>query len=372
MSRFLSRLTAAIGVSGVLLAGFVFYWAQPVGQGGAGPGPGGRGGQVPLVRAERVALVTFVEALEALGTARANESITVTAQTTDTVAKIHFTDGQVVEQGAILVELTSAEEDADLRAARAALSEAEKQLARLEELAKSGSAAQSRLDQQRGVRDAAKGRVDAIEARLADRLIRATFSGVLGLRNVSPGTLVRPGDVITTLDDISRVKVDFTVPEIFLASLAPGQDITAESAAFPGETFAGKVTSIDSRVDPVTRAVIVRAEVPNPDQRLRPGMLMSVVLVKSQREAPAVEEGAIVPVATEQFVFVLDAELSARRVKVATGARKPGFVEITDGLALGDLVVVEGTNKVRDGMKVKLPKPPEGPGGVAGGAKGGA
>ncbi|NWH08016.1 MAG: efflux RND transporter periplasmic adaptor subunit [Alphaproteobacteria bacterium] len=369
MSRLLTRLSAGAAVAGAIVIALLFGSRL---FNLSGEGVSERKGNVPVVVAETVAMTVFVDSIEALGTARANESVDITAQTTDTVARISFKDGDRVEKDQILIELTSTEEDADLSSARAELAEAEKQLLRLIELARTGSASQSRLDQQRGTRDSAKGRVSAIEARLADRLIRAPFAGVLGLRNVSTGTLVKPGDVITTLDDVSIIKVDFTVPETYLSALAVGQTINAASEAYPETRFAGTVTSIDSRVDPVTRAVIVRAEIPNTEGQLKPGMLMSVELVRRSREAAAVPEGAIVPVQTQRFAFRLDADLKAERVEVRTGARKPGYVEILSGLDVGDLVVTEGTNKVRPGITVKLAPAPKPNDGVAATPKGGA
>lgn len=369
MSRFLTRLSVGAAVAGAIIIAALFAPRLLNLSRGV---EAERKGNVPTVVAEAVEMTVFVDSIEALGTARANESVDITAQTADTVARISFKDGDRVEKDQILIELTSAEEDADLSSARAELAEAEKQLQRLVELARTGSAAQSRLDQQRAVRGSAKGRVSAIEARLADRLIRAPFAGVLGLRNVSTGTLVKPGDVITTLDDVSIIKVDFTVPETYLSALAIGQAINAASEAYPETRFEGIVTSIDSRVDPVTRAVIVRAEIPNQDGALKPGMLMSVELVRRSREAAAVPEGAIVPVQTQRFVFRLDEGLKAGRVEVRTGARKPGYVEIVSGVSVGDIVVTEGTNKVRPGITVKLAPAPKPGDGVAAAPKGGA
>src|SRR5690606_19131515 len=129
-----------------------------------------------------------------------------------------------------------------------------------------------------------------VRAQLSDRVITAPFDGVLGLRQVSPGSLVTPGTAIATLDDVSIIKLDFSVPETLIAALAPGQAVTALSAAFPGETFEGVLRTIDSRVDPVTRSVMARAELPNPERKLRPGMLLTVDVRRAPRQALALPE----------------------------------------------------------------------------------
>ncbi|MBI1238397.1 MAG: efflux RND transporter periplasmic adaptor subunit [Alphaproteobacteria bacterium] len=357
MGSRLTRLSFAVATFGAILAGAIYLGPSLFSDDAAPEGKGARGAAV--VTAQPVAKHVFIDSIEALGTAIANESVTVTAKITEIVSSVGFDDGDTVERGAILVELGRAEELADLSSARADLDEATKQFDRIEDLARRGAVSQARLDQERARRDAARGRVGAVEARLADRLIRAPFAGVLGLRLVSPGTLVRPGDVITTLDDVSVIKVDFTVPERFLSTLAPGLRIEAFSAAYPGQAFEGTVSSVDSRVDPVSRSVIVRAVVPNEERRLRPGMLLSVTLVRDEKLALSLPEGALLSIRDQSFVFRVKSDQTVERVDVTTGLREPGLVEIVKGLSEGDLIVVEGTNKIRPGVSVTL-APPEG------------
>lgn len=341
---------AAAAAALVLLAVWLFAPGM-LGLVGA-PAAQGPGGRPPVVTVVTVGRDTFTETIEAIGTALASESVTITAKTADTVGSINFTEGQQVEAGAILIEMTSTQQAADLMAARAELAEAEKAYARAADLVSKGIAARATLDAAVAARDAARGRVQAIEARLADTIIKAPFAGVVGLRNVSVGSYVRPGDVITTLDAIGLIKADFTVPERYLSVLKPGLTIAVGVAAYPGETFAGAVASVDTRIDPVTRAVKVRAELPNADLRLKPGMLMTVVLNVSERSALAVPESALVSQGEKRFVFVVDADSKAQRVDVTTGLVKPGRVEILSGLKEGDRVVSQGTNKVIPGRPV--------------------
>ena len=339
-----------LAIAGFLVfAGLAIYWktaATDTGQARRGGGP------VP------VAVVTagetvFVDRIDALGTARANESVAITAKVTETVSGVGFSDGDIVEAGAILVELTDDEDQAELDAARANLQEAQRTFERSSDLMGSGNITLARLDQVRAARDAAQARVAAIEARLADRLIRAPFSGVLGLRNVSQGTLVRPGDVITTLDDISDIKLDFTVPESFVGALRVGLPINATAAAFPDRTFEGKILAAETRIDPVTRAVKVRAALPNPDQLLKPGMLMTVEVIKQTLTGISVPERSVIARGDETFVYVVEGTVPSKSI-VTVGRRQDGLAQILDGVSKGELVVSDGTHRVRPGQPVRI------------------
>ncbi len=161
-----------------------------------------------------------------------------------------------------------------------------------------------------------------------------------------------PGTAIATLDDISVIKLDFSVPERYLAVLARGQDVAAHSETYPDREFAGTVASVDSRVDPVTRSVTVRAEVPNVERLLRPGMLLSVRLYHAPRQAIVVPEIAVIQVGTEAFVYRVSKDQTVERVKVVLGSRRRGEVEIASGLAAGETIVTEGAVKLREGARV--------------------
>lgn len=319
-------------------------------------GGGGQRGPMPATPVVTVTVSSsiFANAVEAIGTARANESVDIMTRVTDTISRIAFEDSQSVETGDILIELTDVEEAADLVEARAGLSAAHKQYARIQGLVANKTTTQARLDDAISERDRSAAKVAALEAQVADRIIRAPFAGRLGLREVSVGSLVRPGDMITTLDDISVIKIDFSVSERYLANLAPGQSITAHNVAWPGVDFFGEVRSVGSRIDPVTRAVTVRAHVPNPDGRLHPGMLLSIQLIMDSHEALGVPEGALVPVKDRVSVWVVDAESLAQKRQVVTGLRLKGQVEILEGLAEGEEIIIEGVHLIRrPGQKVR-------------------
>lgn len=317
----------------------------------------GRGGEPPTVL--RAALITqeWSDEIASVGTTSANESITLSAKVTETVAKINFSDGDTVRSGDVLVELTGRAEVAALKEAQASFVEADRQYNRLSNVAMKGTVTQSQVDSQAALRDAAQARREAIRARLSDRVIVAPFSGLTGFRMVSPGALVSPGTAITTLDDIDTLKVDFSVPESLLATINMGDTVVAKSTAFPDREFVGKVISMDSRVDPASRAVKVRAQIDNVDHPLRPGMLLSVKLLTQPRQVLAIDEIAVMQLAGDAFVYRADAEGKIQRVIVEIGARKSGMVEIRSGLNPDDQVVGEGTVKVQPGQVVRFVDP---------------
>jgi membrane fusion protein, multidrug efflux system len=203
---------------------------------------------------------------------------------------------------------------------------------------------------------AAEARRRAAEARLEDLIIRAPFAGRLGTRAVSLGAYVSPGTRITTLDDLSRVRFDFSVPENLLSRLKVGQMGYARSAAFGDRKFEGKVTVIDPRVDPVTRTVRLTAEIDNPDEALRPGMFLSVALQVTVREnATVVPEEAVVNEGLRQLIFVVRNNTVERRV-VRLGQRQEGRVEVLEGVEPGETIVIRGVQRVRPGATV-TPRP---------------
>jgi membrane fusion protein (multidrug efflux system) len=296
-------------------------------------------------------LKDFALEVEALGTVRAKESVDITSKVADRVVAIHFEEGKQVKKGSVLVELDSEEARADLAAAQAAERDSISQYKRSQELFQTQALSEAQLEQLQATMLAHQARVAAARSRVNDRRIVAPFAGRVGLRNVSLGGLVSPGGVITTLDDLSVVKLDFSVPEIFLATLRAGLPIEAQSGAYPNAIFKGRVDSIDTRVDPTTRAIVVRALMENRDSRLRPGMFMTLRLVRKEGKALMLPESALVPENSSHFVFVVDQGRASKR-EVRIGRRRPGEVEILDGVTTQDVVIVDGTMNVHDGSPV--------------------
>lgn len=304
-----------------------------------------------FVKVHKVNQEDFEVVVEALGTGKANESVFITTQTSDIVQKIHFDDGDLVKQGQLLLELNDVEEKARLAELNVNLQEALKQLKRIKNLAKNNVASEQLLDEQLAKVNVLNAQMDVAKTQLDELLVKAPFDGILGVRQISVGALVTPGDVVTTLDDLSFIKVDFDIAESHLASVALGQKIRATSVAYPGKVFEGQITSIASRVDPSTRSVQIRANIKNEDLKLRPGMLLQILLQKQVLQTLVVPEVVLVPVEDKQFVFLVKGD-SVALVEVKVGRRKPGKVQILSGLEAGDVVVTEGTLKLRDGSKV--------------------
>jgi membrane fusion protein (multidrug efflux system) len=338
----------------IICAAWAIYATQhrPVAGGGGPPGgAGGRSAAVAAVTTETVRSERLAQKLEALGNARANESVDISSKTSNIVTAVRFRDGERVRAGQVLVQLDDATARAELAATQAAVTESESQYNRSRELLNTQALSKSSFDQLEETLKANRARQQAAQARLEDTVIRAPFSGRVGLRRVSVGTLISPGDVITTLDDTSVIKLDFSVPETFLSMLREGLSVRATAPAFPGRTFAGKVASIDSRVDVNTRSVTVRALLANEDGALKAGMFLNVSLARDEREALVIPEEALSPEAEKQYVYVV-ADGKAQRREVRIGGRSPGNVEILAGLTAGERVIVEGTQKVRDGAPV--------------------
>ncbi|MGA9575246.1 MAG: efflux RND transporter periplasmic adaptor subunit [Lysobacterales bacterium] len=308
----------------------------------------------PGVNVTQAVVKSFPLSAEALGNARANESVDIRPKITATLTEILFEEGQGVEAGAVLVKLDNLEQVADLAAAQAALVDSEASFRRSNELFKTNVVAKSQLLQDEARKVADEAMVSVAQKRLADTVVRAPFAGRIGLRRVSVGSLVDPDTVITTLDDTHVIKVDFDLPEIYLSRLQPGLKVLAHSAAFPDHTFAGMVSSVDTRVDPVSRTVRVRSEMPNPDGHLRPGMFLTVKLLNDTIEALVIPERALIPERSVQYVYVVDDNEIVEKRVVHIGRRRPGEVEIISGLSPGEIVIVDGTQKAREGQPVEI------------------
>jgi membrane fusion protein (multidrug efflux system) len=317
---------------------------------GGKAGQGGSGAPA-TVTTTVLAPMPWSDTLQALGTAAARESVTITAKVSEKVAQVHFDSGDQARAGQVLVTLSALAETAGVGEAVAEANEAQKTFERTQALAQKQLVAANQLDVARAARDTARARLQAERAGVGDRGIAAPFAGVLGLRQVSPGSLVTPGTVITTLDDVSKIELDFSVPERSLAALGVGQEVQAGSDAWPGHPFSGRITSVGSRVDPVTRALAARAEFDNPEGKLRPGMLLNVTLQQGARQALQVPELSLQQLGEQAFVFRVDGD-KVVQAPVKIGARRPGWVELLDGVKAGDRVVVEGIVKLKDGAKV--------------------
>jgi membrane fusion protein (multidrug efflux system) len=296
--------------------------------------------------------ITINDRIEALGTAGASESADITARSTGKLDSVAFTDGQKVNKGDIIVRLDQGEEQGQLAAARAQLSEHKREIARLEQLLEKRAASVRDLDTRKTQAAIAAANVAEIEARIEDLTIRAPFSGNIGIRRVSPGALVQPGQIITTLDATDPIKLDFTIPATQLKGLAAGTSITAQPDSRPDLTFHGTISALDSHIDPATRSILARAEIANPDGALIPGMLMRVTIMQNERTAVIVPEESVIQKEEKHFLTLIDGEGKAAIRAVTVGSRHDGIVEIREGLEAGEFVIVRGMGFVRSGESV--------------------
>lgn len=335
--------TLLIGLAAALLGG--------CGRGGGEEPQGGRA--APTVVVGTAMLQDFATTIEAVGTAYARESVTLTSTVTERIERLNFSDGAFVSKGQVIAELRRAEQMADLREIQAREQEAALQLDRLQELQQRGFATNASVDQQLALTGVARAQAEAVREQIRDRVIVAPFSGYISLRRISPGSVVSAGTEIATISDLSTIKLDFTVPETYLAAIRTGQPVAGRAQAYPERRFEGTIESIDPVVDPNTRSVLVRAILPNPERLLKPGMLVTVDITTAQRRAIAVPETAIVTQEARHFVFRVLPDNTVSRVPVELGMRRAGNVEVLDGLSAGERIVTEGTVKLRDGIRVQ-------------------
>lgn len=323
----------------------------------AAPAPaargGGQGGPIG-VAVSPVRVGTVIDRAEAVGTVRARDSVSITAKVTGIVTAIRFQEGQRVREGDQLVDLDAGAVRAELDQARALFDDARSQVVRARQLQPGQSIAAQRLETLEAVARQAEGRVRQAQARLEELRVAAPFSGRVGLRQVSVGALVQPGTLVTTLDDIARVRVEFSVPEVFLARVQAGATVVARSSAFGDRRFTGTVAVVDTRIDTNTRTIRVISEFDNADEALKPGLFMTVEVVLSRRDdAMLVAEEALDPLGDRNFVYVIR-DNRARRVEIRVGQRLQGEVEVLSGVQPGDHVVVRGIQRLRNDAPVRV------------------
>ncbi|WP_290632188.1 efflux RND transporter periplasmic adaptor subunit [Aquisalimonas sp.] len=350
--RWVIQIVVVALIAGAAAGGWIWLGQAEDQDGAGGPEGRGPGGPMPVevARAERR---TVQDTVQAVGTMLARESVEIVTEVAGRIVEAPVREGQQVEAGETLFILDQVREQADLREARAQRDDARNRYRRAVALFEERDVPEAEVDERRAALEAAEARVEVAESRLRDRTIEAPFDGIVGLREVSPGAYVEPGTLLTTLDDLSVVRLDFAVPERFLSGLVPGLEVRARSLGFGDEVFAGEVTRLASRIDPITRSLRVQAEFDNDERRLRAGMFMTARLVLAEREALMVPEESVLKEGTGAYVFVI-ADDQARRVQVTTGRREAGYVEVSGELADEDNVVIAGLQTVRDGADVRV------------------
>jgi membrane fusion protein (multidrug efflux system) len=309
------------------------------------------------VEAQPVSRGPVASEVSAVGTLRSNESVVIRPEIDARVTDIHFDEGRAVEAGTLLFSFDDSIARAELADAEASLALSERNFKRAEELFRRGAGTARSVDEARASLDSDRAKVALARARLDKTQISAPFAGIVGLRRVSIGDYVSSGEDLVNLESIDPIKVDFRIPERHLGGLHAGQELELEVDAFPGQRFRGRVFAVDPQIDPGGRSIALRAEVPNPDGLLRPGLFSRIRLVLDVRpNAITIPEQAIVPLGDERYVFtVVDGR--AVKTRITLGQRGPGWVEVTEGLALGDVVVTAGQLKIREGSSVEVVAP---------------
>jgi membrane fusion protein, multidrug efflux system len=387
--------TTVIAIVGLVAAGGLAWWLQnpstgggtaqapragaPAGPAGslAGDAPGGARPGVGAAVAVEVAAVErmrLVEDAVAVGTVRSNQSVTLRPEVSGRIAAIGFLEGQRVRRGQLMVQLDDTLQRAQLQQAQAQASLARTQLQRNRELVGQGFVSQSAVDQSAGALEVAEAQVALAQAQLARMKVLAPFDAQAGIRRVDVGEYVKDGAEIVTIEDTSRMWVDFSLPERYLGSVRPGLEVEVSVDALGAQGFAGRVQALDAQVAADGRAVLVRARLDNRDGALKAGMFARVRTVLGVREnALVVPEEALVPQGGRQFLLkVVDGPQGKRsqRLEARTGMRRDGRVEILDGLSEGDVVVVAGQERAMRGDSVPLSVVQVGAGTAAG--RGGA
>jgi membrane fusion protein (multidrug efflux system) len=295
--------------------------------------------------------------IRAIGSLRSDESVQIASEIGGRIEKINFTEGGTVAAGDVLVQLDDDLAQASVADAKARYELAEANNKRAKQLSASGFATEKAFDEAATKYEIARATLELEKTRLAKHVVKAPFPGVVGLRKVSPGSFIAIGTPIVNLEKIDIIKVDFKLPELFLASVSVGQSIDVIVDAYPGRTFVGEIYAIDPLVDVNGRALALRARLPNADMALRPGLFARVLVKgKQTREVVLVPESAILPRGGETFVFRIDAG-KAFEAKVKLGERHGAEVEILEGVLPNTQVVTAGQLKLRNGVAVEVIEP---------------
>lgn len=310
------------------------------------------------VRAEPVKVAKVSDDVSAVGSLMAEESVIIRPEIDGRIVGLHFQEGQAASAGTRLVTIDSTEYEAQAAAVRADLKTEEQRLVRTKELHQQNFISKDALDVQVGAVDRLKARLAEAESRVAKTVIRAPFSGIVGLRQISPGAYVKAGTDIVRIENVSSIKVDFRIPENYLSKIRPNQEILVRLDAYPGEEFRGRVYAVEPVVEERTRTIAMRARIPNKGFKLKPGMFVRVAVTMENRpNAIVIPEQAIWPQGKDSFVFrVVDGKAALTKVEI--GNRQPGSVEIIKGLSANDMVVTDGQIKLRDGAPVVVTAAP--------------
>ncbi|MDR2724437.1 MAG: efflux RND transporter periplasmic adaptor subunit [Holosporaceae bacterium] len=294
--------------------------------------------------------------LKSIGTATSNESVDIMSNVTQIVSSVHFNDCEYVKKGQLLVQLNIDRKIAEKKQMEINLLEQQRELNRLKILREKKVVPEKDYDIQKTKLLDAQAKLDGINADIKESSIAAPFDGVLGIRKVSVGALLTPSSIITTIDDIDKIKVDFTLPEKYILLLVPNLKITARCAALAEKKFDGYILAIEPRISAASRSISMRGVIANREHLLKPGMMLKITIRLKNREAICIPEKALSSIGEKHYVFILSDSARAKLRYVTIGERENGFVEIEKGLNSGDKIITEGVNKLSDNNLVTIVK----------------
>jgi len=307
-----------------------------------------------VVEASRVTIAKLPQSLNAVGSLRSDETVVVRPEVAGRIANIAFREGERVAEGQVLIRLDDSVQKADLDRAKANLVLSKTKHERAIDLRNKGFVSTQALDELENSVKVAEADAELMTARVNKMTLRAPFSGTVGLRQASVGDYVKEGQDIVNLESLDPLKVDFRLPELALSRVQNGQTLQISLDALPDRAYDGRVYAINPLIDANGRAIVIRAQVPNREGRLRPGMFARVRLFTSDnRDSIVIPEEALFPVGDDKYVYKV-VEGKAQRQKVEIGQRREGRVEIVNGLVRDDVVVTAGVIKLREGVAVTI------------------
>ncbi|TNH75777.1 efflux transporter periplasmic adaptor subunit [Aeromonas hydrophila] len=304
------------------------------------------------IRAQTVSQSLAEPSIKLVSKLAANRSVVISPEVTGRIVKIAVRSGQQVKQGDVLIALDAGKQQAELAEQSASVRDESRKLRDMRRLVARGAITTSELEGQEATVAQAQARADAAKYELSLRTLLAPFDGSVSLIDLSEGALVNSGDTLLHLDELAKLRLDLAVPERYLSLLRPGMAVTATSSAWPDQSFRGVLETLDSRVSNDTQNIKARVIIPNPDGQLRPGMLLNVELSLPPQKMTLIPAQSVEYAGEQRFVYRLEPNGKVKRVSVVLGDTHGEEVWVTEGLKVGDRIVVEGLVNLRDGVSV--------------------
>jgi len=347
--RAIGRAAAAVVTAASIATTLV---AVPGCSGGGAPGGGF---SMPPMPAEvaAVSVNTVEENFQAVGTIEADEAATVVSEIDGTVTQVPYAEGSLLEKGDLIARLDDTQLAAEVSRTEALLVQSTATYDRVKEIVAQDAGSPQDLDDASAAMKVAEANLALAKARYAKTRITAPFRGIVGSRRVSVGTFVRPGQAVTDIANIEKMRVIFSAPERMISQIKKGSPVTVSTTAYPGYTITGKIIVIEPVIDPVTRSARIVAEVPNKEMKFRSGMSADVTATISSRPgALTIPNESVFATGNQSFVYVVGEDSTVARTAVGLGTRTAEAVEVLDGLKAGMKVVTAGHQKLFPGAKI--------------------